>query len=473
LGAGRPQLAGQFLGEAVLTTALGTVLAAMLASLALPAFNQTAGTQLSLDVVLAPAPLVAGLGLVGLVGLAAGSYPAFVLSHFQPAAVLKSADRHAAGGHGTRLRQGLVVLQLAITIALVAGTFVVEQQFRFVQTKRLGLEKEQVIAVDRAWTLGEGQEAFVERVRQLPGVAAAAAGERLFDDATSNTVFVPDDAPMSDGFSIDFLDVDARFVETLGIEVVSGRSFDPDRPGDAQALLVNEAAAKAFGWTEAEGHRLRHSFDDGAESYPVIGIVRNFHYQSMRQAVQPLVLQLGDVNTLIYVRAEPGAAPQVLDGLRAAWADVKPSEPLPYAFLDQTYAALHRDVERAGRLFTVFAALAVLIACLGLFGLATYTAQRRTKEIGIRKAMGATTLQLTWLLNREVAVLVGIGFAVAAPVAYVSLRRWLEGFAYRIDLGAGVFVLAGVLALVVALGTVGVQAYRAACLDPTTALRAE
>ena len=175
----------------------------------------------------------------------------------------------------------------------------------------------------------------------------------------------------------------------------------------------------------------------------------------------------------LYVRLAAGATPEALAAVQAAWRDVRPGEPLPYAFLDQTYDALHRDVARAGTLFSVFAALAVALACLGLFGLATYTAQRRTQELGLRKALGASTLQLTWLLNREVAVLVGAGFAVAAPLAYLGLSRWLEGFAYRIDLGAGAFVLAGALALVLALATVGLQAWRAARLDPVAALHAD
>jgi putative ABC transport system permease protein len=472
LGAGRGQLAGQFVGEAVLTTLVAAALALSLAAAALPAFNDVAETDLALRRLLAPGAAAAALALVLGVGLAAGSYPAFVLSRFRPAVVLKSAGRRSTGGHGARLRQGLVVLQLAITIALLAGTFVVERQFSYVQTKRLGLDKERVLVIDRAQALGAGQDAFAERLRGLPGVAHVASGTGLFDGMTSNTGFIPDDAAASTAHSMDYLEVDAHFTEALGIEVVSGRGFDAE---GAHVALVNEAAARAFGWTDAAGHRLRNSFsDDARDAVEVVGIVRDFHYASMREAVRPLVLLRDTDNPHLYVRLSAGAPPAAtLEAVQAAWRDVKPGEPLPYAFLDQTYDALHRDVARAGTLFSAFAALAVALACLGLFGLATYAAQRRTQEIGLRKALGASTLQLTWLLNREVAALVGVGFAVAAPLAYLGLRRWLDGFAYRIDLGAGVFLLAGALALALALATVGVQAWRAARMDPVRALRDE
>jgi putative ABC transport system permease protein len=207
--------------------------------------------------------------------------------------------------------------------------------------------------------------------------------------------------------------------------------------------------------------------------WTVIGVVDNFHYQSMRYRVKPLILRPDDIMQNVYVRLAMGEMSGPIGELQAMWGELNPQNPFQYTFLDQTYAELHRDTQRTGELFTLFAGLAVVIACLGLFGLATYTAQRRTKEIGIRKALGATVPQIALLLNREFAALVGIGFVVAAPLAYLGMRRWLADFAYRIDLGPWVFLGAGALAFIVALATVGVQAVRAARLNPTTALHSD
>ena len=474
LGAGRGALAGQFLAEAVLSAAVAIVVALGMALLALPTFNGLAGTTVSGWQIVQPSVLLGSLGLVGVVGLVAGSYPALVLSGFQPASVLKSSDRHSTGGHGKRLRQGLVVFQFAISIVLIAGTFVVQQQFGYIQNKRLGVEKEQVVAIDRAWTLGSQQNTFVERLRQQPGVVAAGAGDPIFEAGVSNTVFVPDDAPTSESYSINYLEVGYGFVEAMGIDVDAGRTFDPARRADSSAVLINQAAADALGWTDPVGHVLREpQGPNESASWNVIGVVDDFHYQSMRYRVKPLVLRPDEVTGTVYARLAPGNPSATLGALRTMWGELNPQNPFQYTFLDQTYGELHRDTQRTGQLFTLFAGLAVVIACLGLFGLATYTAQRRTKEIGIRKALGATVPQIALLLNREFAALVGIGFVVAAPLAYLGMRRWLADFAYRIELGPWVFLGAGALAFIVALATVGVQAIRAARLNPTTALHSD
>jgi putative ABC transport system permease protein len=471
LGAYRSQLAGQFLGEAVLTTTLATALALGLALLALPAFNTLAGTAISPSRALQPSILLGGLGLVAVVGLVAGSYPAFVLSHFQPATVLKSDDRHSTSGHGKRLRQGLVVLQFAISITLIIGTLVVQQQFSYIQDKRLGIDKEQVATIDRAWTLGDGQAAFVDRVAQLPGVTAAGSGDGIFRGGMSNTVFIPDNAPTSASHSLNFLNVGIGFVETMGIEVLEGRTFAPGRPADSSAVLINRAAAEALGWESPTEHQLREPIGENeTEAYDVIGVVDNFHYESMRQQVQPLVLQLDDVNSALYVRTASGGTAAALEAVRAAWSDTAPDDPFQYTFLDQTYGELHRDTQRTGQLFTVFAVLAIVIACLGLYGLATYTAQRRTKEIGIRKALGATGVQIVGLLSKEFLQLVGVAFVVALPVAYLGMDRWLQDFAYRTDLGVWLFGLAGALATLIAFLTVSYQAIRAAQTNPANTL---
>ena len=473
LGAHRSQLARQFLGEATLTTGLATVLSLGVALLALPAFNDLAGTSIGVGQVLQPSILLGGVGLVVVVGLVAGSYPAVVLSQFQPATVLKSDDRHSTSGHGKRLRQGLVVLQFAISIVFIIGTLVVQDQFSYIQDKRLGIEKEQVITIDRAWTMEDRQAGFADRLSKTAGIAQAATADGIFRGGMSNTVFVPDDAPTSESHSLNYLSVGFTFVETMGIEVATGRTFSPERPADSSAVLINQAAADALGWDDPTGHRLREPGGDEGDIYDVIGIVDNFHYASMRQQVQPLVLRPDDINSTLYVRTEPGATAAALDAVRQSWSEAAPEEPFQYTFLDQTYADLHRDTQRTGQLFSIFAALAIVIACLGLYGLATYTAQRRTKEIGIRKALGATGAQIVGLLSKEFLQLVGIAFVLALPVAYVAMDRWLQDFAYRTDLGLWLFALAGVLATVIAFLTVSYQALRAAQTNPANTLHGE
>jgi len=474
LGAGRPQLAGQFLGEAVLTTAVATLLALALALAGIPLFNQIAGSNLGWTDVLDPWILLGSLGLIGVVGLVAGSYPALVLSRFQPATVLKSNDRHSSGGHGGRLRQGLVVFQFAVSIALIGGTFVVQQQFDYVQTKQIGLDKERVAVVSRAWTMGEQQPVFVERVRQIPGVAAASAGVGLFRGGMSNTVFIPDDAPMSTSRTINFLSASFGVVDALGIEVIAGRAFDPSRTSDSTAVLVNQALARSMGWTDPVGHRLREPSPDGkAREYTVIGMVNDFHYQSMHYDVEPLLIRPQRAAQSIYVRFAPGDPSAALAQMETLWAEVNPNNPIQYRFLDQSYAELHRDTQRTSGLFRAFAGIAIIIACLGLFGLATYTVQRRTREIGIRKALGASGTQIVTLLSREFVALVAIAFLVAWPVAYLGMQRWLDDFAYQIDLGVGVFLGAGALAMSIALVTIGYHTLQATRVEPSVSLRSE
>ena len=471
LGAQRRQLMGQFLGEAVLMTGVAFVAALLLAAAALPAFNALAGTQLPLDALLrGPFGAAALLGAV-LVGLGAGSYPAFVLSNFQPAETLKSAGRTRSGGPGGWLRRGLVVVQFTVSIAMIAGTLVVWSQFDYIQNKRLGLDKEHVVAVERGQALDGQQGPFKEELRRLPSVVEVGAASRLFDNQNNTFAYFPDDRP-DESVALASIDVDEHFVDVMNIDVVAGRNFDPARATDTSAVLINQAAAEALGWEDPLGHTLGEGPND-ASPYRVIGVVEDFHLRSLRQRIEPLVLALGDAPDQVLVRAEPGTSAETIAALEAQWQAFAPSTPLSYDVLDRRFQAMHADTQRMARLFVVFAGLAIAIACLGLFGLATYTVQRRRKEIGIRKALGATATQVIALFSKDFLRLVALAFVVAAPLAYWGMQRWLQDFAYRVDLGVGLFVGAGVLALGIAFLTVSTQALRAARLDPATTLRDE
>jgi putative ABC transport system permease protein len=476
LGAGRRQLAGQFLGEAVLTTAAASVLAVVAASLFLPFFNDLAGTSMRTSTFLQPTVLLSGGLLIAIVGLVSGSYPAFVLSRFSPAATLKAGNVQTSGARDRRIRQGLVIVQFAISIALLVGTLVAREQFDYIQNKRLGFDKERVLRIEQANNLSERQATFVDRLRRTPGVAAAAAGEGIFDFSTSAS-FWPVSETSEAGETLHAYRVGHDFVETLDIEMATGRSFDPARATDSTAVLLNQAAVEAYGWDDPTSRQI--TAGDSATVYDVVGVTADFHYESMRKQVAPAAFFLQDPSggtdppRFVYARLAPGRTTAALDEIRAVWTDVAPTAPFQYSFVDQTYDQLHRDVQEAGTLFSLFAGLAILIACLGLFGLATYTVQRRRKEIGIRKALGATAGQVVGLVSKEFVQLVAVAAVLGLPVAYYAMRQWLQDFAYRTTVGADVLVGAAVLASAVALVAIGYQALQAARLDPATTLHDE
>ncbi|MFB6271497.1 MAG: ABC transporter permease [Salinibacter sp.] len=472
MGAGRSQLTGQFLGEAVLTTAGAFGLAVGLAVLARPLFVQLSGVPLSVDALLSgPVLLTGGVGIV-LVGLLAGSYPAFILSRFDPAEALKVNNTHGSGGGPAWVRRGLVGGQFVVSIALIAGTLVVGQQYEYIQDKQLGIDRERVVVLDRAQSLGDRQDAFLERVRRTPDVVTASTGDRLFGFLSQDS-FLPAGKPPDASKGMSALDVSPRFVETTGAAVVAGRSFEPGRPADSTAVVLNRTAAETFGWSpqEAVGNRVQEVGD--SISTEVIGVVENFHYQSLRNRVRPLVLRHTDSANRVFVRLESGRAEEAVDQIRTAWTEMGGARPFEYTFLDQSFDRLHRSTQRTGRLLGAFSGIAIVIACLGLFGLATYIVQRRTKEIGIRKALGATSTQIVGLVSKEFAALVGVAFVVAAPLAYVSMQQWLQTFAYRTSVGVGTLVVAGAAALLLTLLTVSVHALRAARTDPARTLRDE
>ncbi len=478
LGAGRRQLAGQFLGEAILTTAAATVAAFAVAASALPFFNNLAGTSFTTSALFHPGTLLGAAVLIVIVGLIAGSYPSFALSRFAPAEVLKGSGRTTTGSGDQRLRKGLVVFQFAISITLIIGTLVVNEQFDYIQNKDIGIEKESLVEIQRASDLTDRQETFLEEVRRIPGVQTAATGDGIFG-GVSQTSFAEVNAAEPEAQALQYLHVGYQFVETMGIDVVAGRDFNPRRAADSSAVLMNQSAVSRMGWTDPEDALGRTVASCDSEcNFQVIGVVDNFHFSSMRSSVDPLILLPrhpydASYPESIYARLQPGASSETLRRISNAWQQVAGSSPFGYAFLSGTYIRIHDDVQRASGVFSLFAGLAIPVACLGLFGLATYTVQQRAKEISIRKALGATALQVVKLLSRNFVVLVGMAFVAALPVAHFAMSRWLSDFAFRTSLGVDVFLWAGLLALGVALLTVSTQAFRAARLDPAKTLRGD
>jgi putative ABC transport system permease protein len=482
LGAARSALVGQFLAEAVVTALLSLGVALLLARVSLPLFHSLAGTELAGGLV--PNLTVAAvliLTAVG-VGLAAGTYPALVLAGYQPARVLRGS--FATSRDGQTLRKGLVVAQFAIAIALIASTGVVRQQMSYVQSRDLGIEVEQLVAINfnQDEEVDRQRETIKRELVQIPGVEIVAASLYIpgaGHDITGFEVEAPNGQMQNT--KANRFNVDVDFAETYGVDAIAGRLLSRDFASDStQSIMINAAAAQHFGYADpadAVGKRVQQG-DDQPEPYRIVGVVENFHYGSFHQTVEPLVMvpltvAYREPARFLTLRVRTENLDETMGAVQARWAELVPNRPYDATFVDQYFANLYEQDRQFGRLFAAFAMLAIFVACLGLFGLATRTVQQRTKEIGIRKALGASALSLAALLSSDFAKLVGIAFAVGIPFAYLGMSRWLDGFAYRMDLGVGVFLAAGVIAMVVALGTVGVQALRAARLDPTKALRSE
>ncbi len=478
VGSGRGMLVRQFLAESVVTALVAVALAFALAAVALPLFNGLVGKGYGLADLAAPPFALAALGATVVVGLLAGLYPALVLARFQPAAVLKAGV--STGRQGVALRRGLVVVQFAVACVLLVATLVVLAQLRHMEREELGFAEDQVLVVN-AWR-SPGQERVLQTEAFKQALGAHAGVRRVSaafavpgQDGWGGQIAFPEGWPEGESLVVEYLPVDADYVETLGLELVAGRDFDPAVEADAgRALLINEAAARAAGWTAAEAVGKRFSSPGSTAAEVVVGVVKDHHHHGLQAAIRPALYGITPTAFGVFaLRFEPGQAGAVLAHAEAVWAAFFPGYAFRPEFLDEGFAAQYAAERRLARTFAVFAGLAVFVACLGLFGLAAYLAVQRTKEVGIRKVLGASVASLVALLSKDFVVLVLISFAVAGPVAYLLMRRWLGGFAYPVALGPGPFLLAGGLALAVALVAVGVHALRAASADPVTSLRYE
>ncbi len=471
IGAPRTALARQFIGEALLLIVLSLGLALLLTQTLLPSFNQLAGVELTLPIqepVFWLALLVAGFGI----GVLAGSYPAFVLSRFRPARVLKGA---ASATGGAWLRRSLVVVQFTVSVFLLVAVGVVQQQVRFIESADLGFQTEQIVTIPvRDQALTERLGTLKEALLQHPGVVDVTASGNLPGGGDWGIPFTPSGVPDDEVPEMRMLVIDPDFLDTFEMEIVAGRGFSEDFATDSSTYLVSETAVRALGWDDPFSETIAMPAIDRPVG-AVVGVVKDFHYRSLRETVEPIMLFIPPPGWLltVSVRIRPGEVEETLAALEATWATFDPAHPFTYSFFDETFNHLYRAEARTSALARLFAALAVLIACLGLFGLAAFAAEQRTKEIGVRKVLGASVGSVIALLSKDFVRLVLIGFVVATPLAWLAMSRWLDGFAYRVDLGPGVFVVAGLAALAIALVTVSTQALRAATTDPVKALRYE
>ncbi len=471
VGAEKSQLASQFIGESVVLCLIAFVFTMILSVILLPMFNQLAGKTISTGIFSNWYYVLILFGTAVAIGFIAGIYPALVLSSYMPVSVLKG--RFASSNKGNTLRKTLVIAQFSISIFLIIGTIMVYSQMSFMQNRDLGFSKDQVLVLD---TNGDpAGNALKEALASIPGVKSTAMSSSVpgggNPGAYSEIENKKGDLQIA---NLDLYFVDWDYVNQFKIKMVAGRSFSREFGTDtAQAMLLNEAAVKLFGYSspqQAIGRRFKQWGREGK----IVGVMKDFHFRSLQEVIKPLSMRIELKNIqLISVKMSTQNTASTLAAIENKWKVLIPNRPFSYYFLDEFFDRQYRAEQRFGKLFLNFAVLAIFISCLGLLGLASYSTLQRTREIGIRKVLGATVPGIVNLLSRDFLILVVISFFIASPLAWWFMHSWLKDFAYRIDISPWIFLAAGVLATVIALGTISFQAIRAAMSNPVKSLRSE
>ena len=478
LGTKRKNLVTQFLTEAVVMSLIAFVFAIAIALLLLPYLNQLALKNLTLSVLEHPVLLPVLIGFAIIVGLLAGSYPAWYLSAFRPIQVLKGTL--AGGFKRSYLRSSLVVFQFFISIVLIISTIIIYNQLNYIRNKKIGFNKEQVILVRDAYVLDKKAETFKQEVLKYPEILSGTKSGYLpvSNSGRDNESLFPEGQIENDkAVSTQVWTVDHDYVKTMGMQIVGGRDFNREFPTDSSAIILNETAVKLFGFSgNPIGRKVTELEDLNAKTtrdYTVIGVVKNFNFESLRQNIGSLVMKIGNNAGTISFRMKTTDMAQTINRIKTTWKNIAPNEPFTYSFLNEEFENMYRSEQRSGKIFISFAVLAILIACLGLFGLAAYAAEQRTKEIGIRKVLGATVSNIVSMLSKDFLKLVLIASLIAFPVAWWFMNKWLEDFAYRIHISWWVFVLASFVSIFIAIITVSFQAIKAALANPVKNLRTE
>ncbi|QMU27803.1 ABC transporter permease [Adhaeribacter radiodurans] len=472
VGAHRSQLVWQFVGESILITLMAILLAVASVEIMLPYFNALTGKNFT-HASFTDASFIGTLALIVLfVGIIAGSYPAFFLSKFKPAEVLKSDKNPRSNSF---FRKGLVVVQFTISLILISGTLIVYRQMQFLKNSGLGFHKEQLLVIEVPLgdsTLTNRLPEVKAKLLKQPQVEKVSTSIQIPGERTSRVLVQTKEKDRIVEKTMAAMFVDYDFLDLMGIKLVKGRNFSKNHSSDQKAAyLINEAAARELGWKNPLGKKLVMGDYD---SSMVVGIVKDFHYTSLHHKIEPLIIALAPTPpAYLLVRLKPEHLPRTIRNVEAIWKTFDPKHPMEYYFLDDNFAKQYRSEEKMLTVFGYFAGLTILIACLGLFGLTSFTAEQRTKEIGIRKVLGSSVTDIIILLSKDFALLVLIAIILACPVAWYGMHYWLQDFAYQLPIQWWVFVVAGVAALVIAMLTVSFQAAKAAWLNPVKALRSE
>lgn len=475
LGTEKKNLIGQFLTESTMVSFLSLLIALILTLFTLPFFNDLASKSLTMQSLFQPGFLPFLILIPLFVGLIAGSYPAFYLSSFQPITVLKG--KLASGFRKSSFRSTLVVIQFAATIFLIIATIVVYNQLSYIQNRKLGFNKDQVLVIDNTFVLGSNVNAFKEEMVKQSGVLSGTLSSFLPVSESSrsdNTYSKSAVMDMANGLNMQTWYIDCDYLKTLGMEIIEGRSFSKEFGTDSTGVIINETTAKLLGYEHPVGQNL-YASDDNRQLYPlhIIGVVRNFHYESLRQTVGPLCFRLGESDGAAIFKVNAKNISGLMKSVELAWKKMAPGMPFSYRFLDDAFDNMYRSEQRMGKISMAFSILAILVACLGLFGLATYAAEQRVKEIGIRKVLGASVTSIVEMLSADFMKLILISALIAFPVSWWAMHTWLMSFAFRIHIAWWVYIVAGGIAFFIALTTISFQAIKAAIANPVNSLRAE
>jgi len=468
VGSRRIDLIGQFIVESLLYSFISFLFGVILASALLPYFNQMAGKVLEFPW---SAPwFVPGMLVSSLVaGILAGIYPSLYMSSFKPAQVLKGSL--SRGARSSTMRATLVVCQFTISIILIVGTMVIYRQMEFILNKKLGFNKENVLVLQGTHMLGDKMKLFKERLQAMPQVEYVSIGDYLPVRGTKrngNQFFVAGRENVDKPLQGQFWLADENYLDVMQMNLKSGRNFDSKIASDSAAVLINEQMAKELGLQNPVGARITNG-----EPRTVIGVVEDFHFESLKSKVEPVAIALGTSPTMVSMRLNSGTNAEAITSVSALWKEMAPNQPIRYTFLNQSYAKMYDDVRRMGQVFTSCAAFAIIVACLGLFGLSAFLTEQRSKEISIRLVLGASMNSILRLVMQNFVVLIALSFLIAAPVAWYIMKSWLEDYSYRTEISWDIFAISGLLCLAIALVTIGYQSIRAALLNPVENLKAE
>ncbi|WP_273568251.1 ABC transporter permease [Maribacter halichondriae] len=466
LGSNKKQLRYQFLSESFIATCLAMLLAAILVVVSLPFYNELSGKELQIDYLLRPSVLLALLLLTFLISLLAGGYPAFFLSSFKPISALK--NKFLGGNTNKGVRSGLVVFQFVISAGLILATLIVNQQMQYIQNKDIGYERDQLLVIREAYLLGSDQEVFKNELLKNPkveSISQSAFAPAGFSD--NNQTMISKDGQFVRRMPV--YNIDENYIPTMGMQLVAGRNFSKEFGADSTNVIINETAVRVLGLGE---NPLGKVITESGGTRTVIGVIKDFHFKSLHQPIDPLFMMYAPYGGLI-IKAKSADMSGLIADANTLWNGFNTMEAFSYTLLDESYRQTYVTEQKMGALLNIFALLTILVACLGLFGLVTFTAEQRFKEIGIRKVLGSSVPEIMAMLSKDFLKLVFISFFIAFPLGYYLMDKWLQDFAYRIDMQWWIFVLAAVVTLVIAFGTIGWKSFRAATMNPVKALRDE
>lgn len=469
VGSRRSPLVMQFLSESVVFTLISLVISLIFIMVLLPKFNLLAGKSFNLHILYSPVVILTLLGIVLIVGVFGGSYPAFFLSRFSPVTVLKGEITQ--GSAGSLFRKILVVIQFAVSVIMIICTLVVYKQLKFLKTMDQGFDQSNVVGLQLNDSMIRKYPVLKQVLTENPDIKYVTSTNTTVGAGSGKVIFsVETDQGMSNR-GVNFAVVDHDFIETLGIKMTDGRDFDRDMPSDTlTGVVVNETFVKRMGWTVPVGKKVTlGNFVDGR----VIGVMKDYHQTGMYNGIESLLLIYRPLNNNIYVKLSGTETSKTLSFIESKWKEIFPDQPFVYEYLSDRFNRQFEADEKRGLIFTIFTVLAILIACLGLFGLASYMVEQRTKEIGIRKVFGADEKTILGLISKDFLLLVAIGIVIAIPVAYLFMGKWLENYVYRTKIGAIVLVLSALLTIIITFATISYKAYQAAVMNPAAALKTE